>query len=33
VNDLDWSYLGKKAAMPENNTLSELLEIEGRAKQ
>jgi hypothetical protein len=33
VNDLDWSYLEKKAAMPENDTLSELLEIEGRAKQ
>ncbi len=33
VNDLDWSYLEKKAAMPENDTLSELLEIKGRAKQ
>jgi hypothetical protein len=33
VNDLDWSYLEKKAAMLENDALSELLEIEGRAKQ
>jgi len=33
VNDLDWSYLEKKAAMPENNTLSEILEIKERAKQ
>jgi hypothetical protein len=33
VNELDWSYLEKKAAMPENDTLSELLEIKGRAKQ
>jgi len=33
VNDLDWSYLEKKAAMPENDTLSELLGIKGRAKQ
>jgi hypothetical protein len=33
VNDLDWSYLEKKAAMPENDTLSEILEIKERAKQ
>jgi len=33
VDDLDWSYLEKKAAMPENDTLSELLEIKERAKQ
>ena len=33
VNDLDWSYLEKKAAMPENDTLSELLEIKRRVKQ
>ncbi len=33
VNDLDWSYLEKKAAKPENDTLSELLGIKGRAKQ
>jgi len=33
LNDLDWSYLEKRAAMPENGTLSEFLEIRGRAKQ
>jgi hypothetical protein len=33
VNDLDWPYLERKAAMPENDTLSELLGIKGRAKQ
>ncbi len=33
VNDLGWSYLEKKAAMPENDTLSELLQIKGRTKQ
>jgi hypothetical protein len=32
LNDLDWSYLEKKAAMPKNDTLSELFEIKGRAK-
>ena len=26
-NDLDWSYLEKKTILPENNTLSELLEL------
>lgn len=26
-NDLDWSYLEKKAALPENETLSEILEL------
>jgi hypothetical protein len=30
VNDLDWSYLEKKAAMPENDTLSEILELKKR---
>jgi len=33
LNDLDWSYLEKKAAIPENNTLTELLGIKGRAIQ
>jgi len=33
LNDLDWSYLEKKAAMPENDTLTEILEIKARAKQ
>ncbi len=32
VNELDWSYLEKKAAIPENDTLSELLEIKGKAR-
>jgi hypothetical protein len=26
-NDLDWSYLKKKAVLPENDTLSEVLEL------
>jgi len=26
-NDLDWSYLEKKAILPENDTLSEILEL------
>jgi hypothetical protein len=26
-NDLDWSYLEKKAVLPENNALSEILEL------
>lgn len=26
-NDLDWPYLEKKAALPENDTLSEILEL------
>jgi hypothetical protein len=26
-NDLDWSYLEKKALLPENDTLSEILEL------
>ena len=30
INDLDWSYLEKKAAMPENDTLSEILELKKR---
>ena len=33
VSDLDWSYLEKKAAMSENDTLTELSEIKRRAKQ
>jgi hypothetical protein len=33
LNDLDWSYLEKKAAMPENDTLADLLAIKGRANQ
>jgi hypothetical protein len=30
VNDLDWPYLEMKAAMPENDTLSEILELKNR---
>jgi hypothetical protein len=30
MNDLDWPYLEKKAAMPENDTLSEILELKKR---
>jgi hypothetical protein len=26
-DDLDWSYLEKKASFPENETLSEILEL------
>jgi hypothetical protein len=26
-NDLDWPYLEKKAVLPENDTLSEILEL------
>lgn len=33
LNDLDWSYLEKKAAMPENDTLVDLLAIKGKVKQ
>jgi hypothetical protein len=33
LNDLDWSYLEKKAAMPENDTFVELLAIKERAKR
>jgi hypothetical protein len=29
-NDLDWSYLEKKALLPENDTLSEILELKKR---
>jgi hypothetical protein len=29
-NDLDWPYLEKKAALPENDTLSEILEFKKR---
>jgi hypothetical protein len=32
-NDLDWSYLEKRAALPENDTLSEILELKKRAGQ
>jgi hypothetical protein len=32
MNDLDWPYLKKKTAMPENDTLSELLEIKKRTE-
>jgi hypothetical protein len=30
-NDLDWSYLEKKASQPENDTLSEILELKKKA--
>jgi hypothetical protein len=29
-NDLDWSYLEKKAVLPENDTLSEILKLKHR---
>lgn len=29
--DLDWSYLEKKALLPENNTLAEILELKKKA--
>lgn len=31
AKELDWEYLEKKAAKPENNTVSELLEFRGKA--
>ena len=31
--ELDWGYLGKKAARPENNTKSELLELKKRIEK
>jgi hypothetical protein len=31
--ELDWTYLEKRAAMPENDTFSELQEIKERAGQ
>ena len=31
--ELDWGYLGKKAARPENNTMSELLELKKRIEK
>jgi len=31
MDDLDWPYLEKKTAMPENDTLSEILELKNRA--
>jgi hypothetical protein len=33
LRELDWSYLEKKATLPENNILSELLELEEKAKK
>jgi hypothetical protein len=30
-NDFDWSYLEKKALLPENDTLSEILELKKKA--
>jgi hypothetical protein len=32
IKELDWAYLGKKAVIPENNVLSELLELKGKVK-
>ncbi|MBI5050692.1 MAG: hypothetical protein HZC11_07465 [Nitrospirae bacterium] len=32
TKELDWLYLEKKAVMPENNTLSELLELKRKAE-
>ncbi|MBI5410208.1 MAG: hypothetical protein HZA14_12675 [Nitrospirae bacterium] len=31
--ELDWTYLEKKAALPDNNTLSELLELKKKAER
>lgn len=33
LNDLDWPYLERKTVLPENDTLSELLEIKKRIGQ
>ncbi len=33
IREMDWSYLEKKAIMPENNILSELLELKKRVEQ
>ncbi len=33
AKELDWGYLEKKAAMPENNTKAELLELKKKAEQ
>jgi len=33
VSDLDWSYLEKKAALPENDTVSEILELKKRVER
>ena len=30
-NELDWSYLEKKARLPENDTLAEILELKKKA--
>ncbi|NCO68094.1 MAG: hypothetical protein COY75_09810 [Nitrospirae bacterium CG_4_10_14_0_8_um_filter_41_23] len=32
IKELDWAYLEKKAVIPENNVLSELLELKGKVK-
>ncbi len=32
VKELDWSYLEKKAAMPENGTLAQILELKRRGQ-
>lgn len=33
IKELDWPYLGKKAEIPENNILAELLELKRKAEQ
>jgi hypothetical protein len=33
TKELDWLYLEKKAAKPENNTLSELLELKRKIEK
>jgi hypothetical protein len=33
LNDLDWSYLERKAALPENDTSSELMEFKKRTER
>jgi len=33
LKEMDWPYLEKKAAMPENNTLSELAELRRKAEK
>lgn len=32
-DDLDWSYLEKKAKLPENDTLKELLEMKEKVER